>query len=78
MIRGFDRLAEILPDLVLDTPNAGKRIDDFIIKAIADGVLPKDYEIKNHAARQAQAQADTIFEQAQRMSLGEEDAPPSN
>jgi programmed cell death protein 4 len=38
--KGFDRLRSMLPDLVLDTPNAASLIDAFEVRARANGVLP--------------------------------------
>jgi hypothetical protein len=37
--KGFQRLEEVLPDLVLDYPNAAKLLADFKQRAVADGVV---------------------------------------
>jgi hypothetical protein len=37
--KGFQRLEDGLPDLVLDYPNAAKLIADFKQRAVADGVV---------------------------------------
>ncbi|CAN0381768.1 unnamed protein product [Ectocarpus sp. 12 AP-2014] len=42
--KGFDRLHEILPDLVLDTPAAPSLLTKFTQQAISDGCLPADYK----------------------------------
>eukprot|EP00904_Undaria_pinnatifida_P000488 jgi/Undpi1/1043/HiC_scaffold_10.g04506.m1 len=41
--KGFDRLHEILPDLILDTPAAPTLLEKFTEQAISDGCLPADY-----------------------------------
>ena len=42
-VKGFNRLNEILGDLVLDTPTAATIITEFTERAIADGILPAGY-----------------------------------
>ncbi|CAM9340282.1 unnamed protein product [Ascophyllum nodosum] len=44
ILKGFNRLYEILPDLVLDTPSAPSLVDMFAKQAKADGCLPPDYK----------------------------------
>lgn len=64
MVQGFDRLSEILPDLVLDTPNAAQIIEEFVITGKDDGYLPKDYQLggqRERASSAAQEQADAAF-----------------
>lgn len=40
---GFDRLHELIPDLVLDTPTAPELLEKFTRQAVADGCLSADY-----------------------------------
>ncbi|KAF7490664.1 hypothetical protein SSS_05079 [Sarcoptes scabiei] len=44
--KGFDELLDILPDLILDTPNAAELLGNFIARAVADDILPPIY-VKN-------------------------------
>mmetsp|Transcript_14253 Transcript_14253/g.20968 ORF Transcript_14253/g.20968 Transcript_14253/m.20968 type:complete len:387 (-) Transcript_14253:196-1356(-) len=41
--KGFDRLHEVITDLILDTPNARELLKKFQEKAIEDKLLPADY-----------------------------------
>lgn len=41
--QGFDELLELLPDLILDTPNADIVLGNFIARAIADDCVPPIY-----------------------------------
>lgn len=41
--RGFNMLLEMLPDLILDTPDAPHLLGNFIARAVADDCLPPKY-----------------------------------
>jgi len=40
ILLGFDKLDKILPDLMLDTPNADKLVAEFKERATTDGIIP--------------------------------------
>jgi programmed cell death protein 4 len=42
-IKGFKRLIDSLPDLILDTPNAKNIVASFVKRAKADGALPLNF-----------------------------------
>ncbi|KAG5189487.1 armadillo-type protein [Tribonema minus] len=43
VVMGFDRLYELVPDLLLDMPTAESLLDKFVKQAQQDGCLPQDY-----------------------------------
>ena len=44
-VRGFDRTFSIVSDLALDTPAAGRMIEEYAQRAMEDRVLPANYAI---------------------------------
>ncbi|CAM9227575.1 unnamed protein product [Choristocarpus tenellus] len=53
--KGFDRLYQIVDDLILDTPTARVLLDKFTEQAITDGCLPDDYKPTVGEASEAEA-----------------------
>jgi hypothetical protein len=47
-VMGFDRTFSMISDLILDTPNARKLIEEFVHRAVEDHVLPSNYTFHEH------------------------------
>jgi len=43
--KGFSRLLDLVPDLVLDAPTAPAIVTDFIKQGIVDGYLPANFPL---------------------------------